>query len=57
MEIARIQNGEKILEVALGTGLNFVEVLKRNPDRWVDGIDVSLKMMEKAKKESPKQGN
>ena len=50
LEIARIQNGEKILEVALGTGLNFVEILKRNPDGWVDGIDVSLKMVEKAKK-------
>ena len=56
LEIARIQNGEKILEVALGTGLNFVEILRRNADGWVDGIDVSLKMVEKAKKRISKTG-
>ncbi len=56
LEIARIQNGEKILEVALGTGLNFVEILKRNPDGWVEGIDVSMKMVEKAKRRISKTG-
>jgi ubiquinone/menaquinone biosynthesis C-methylase UbiE len=56
LEIAHIQNGEKILEVALGTGLNFVEILKRNPNGWVDGIDVSVKMVEKAKKRISKTG-
>jgi len=56
LEIAKIQNGEKILEVALGTGLNFVELLKRNPNGWVDGIDVSMRMMEKAKKRISKTG-
>jgi ubiquinone/menaquinone biosynthesis C-methylase UbiE len=56
LEIACIQNGEKILEVALGTGLNFVEILKRNPNEWVDGIDVSVKMVEKAKKRISKTG-
>jgi len=50
LEIAAIQDGEKILEVALGTGLNFIEILKRNPNGWVDGIDVSMKMVEKARK-------
>jgi len=25
------------LEVALGRGLNFVEILKRNPNGWMDG--------------------
>jgi len=56
LEIAAIQNGEKILEVALGTGLNFVEILKRNPNGWVDGIDVSLKMVEKARRRICKTG-
>jgi ubiquinone/menaquinone biosynthesis C-methylase UbiE len=56
LEIARIQNGEKILEVAFGTGLNFVEILKRNPTGWVDGIDVSMKMVEKARKRISKTG-
>jgi len=56
LEIAKIQNGENILEVALGTGLNFVELLKRNPNGWVDGIDVSMRMMEKARKRISKTG-
>lgn len=56
LDIATIQNGEKVLEVALGTGLNFVEILKRNPHGWVDGIDVSLKMVEKARKRISKTG-
>jgi ubiquinone/menaquinone biosynthesis C-methylase UbiE len=56
LEIAAIRNGEKVLEVALGTGLNFVEILKRNPNGWVDGIDVSMKMVEKAKKRISKTG-
>lgn len=50
LEITAIQDGERVLEVALGTGLNFVEILKRNPSGWADGIDVSLKMVKKAKK-------
>jgi len=56
LEVARIQNGENILEVARGSGLSFVEILKRNPDGWVDGIDVSLKMVEKAEKRISKTG-
>ena len=56
LDLAAIQDGEKILEVALGTGLNFVEILKRNPCGWVEGIDISMKMLERAKKGFPKQG-
>jgi ubiquinone/menaquinone biosynthesis C-methylase UbiE len=56
IEIASIRNGEKVLEVAFGTGLNLVEILKRNSRGWVDGIDVSTKMMEKAKKRISKTG-
>ena len=49
IEVASIRNGERVLEVAFGTGLNIVEILKRNPEGWVDGIDVSTKMTEKTK--------
>ena len=56
IEIASIRNGEKVLEVAFGTGLNLVEILKRNPKGWVDGIDVSTKMMEKTRKRISKIG-
>ena len=56
LDIAAIKNGEKVLEVALGTGLNFVEILKRNPRGWVEGIDVSTKMLKKAKRRISKIG-
>jgi ubiquinone/menaquinone biosynthesis C-methylase UbiE len=56
LEMAAIQNGEKILEVAFGTGLNFVEILKRNHCGWVNGIDVSMKMLERTKKRISKTG-
>lgn len=56
LEVAAIQNGERVLEVALGTGLNFVEILKRNPKGWVYGIDVSMKMVEKAQRRIDKTG-
>lgn len=50
LKMAGIHNGEKILEVAFGTGLNFVEILKRNPLGWVDGVDISTKMIKKTQK-------
>ncbi|MEI9477025.1 MAG: methyltransferase domain-containing protein [Deltaproteobacteria bacterium] len=56
IDMAAIKNGEKILEVAFGTGLNFVEILKRNPEGWVNGIDVSRKMLERARKRISKTG-
>jgi len=57
IDMAAIKNGEKILEVAFGTGLNFVEILKRNPRGWVNGIDVSMKMLERARKRISKTGH
>lgn len=50
LDLASLHDGERVLEVALGTGLNFVEILKRNSCGWVDGIDISMKMLERAKK-------
>jgi ubiquinone/menaquinone biosynthesis C-methylase UbiE len=57
LEMARIRNGERVLEVALGTGLNFIEILKRNPRGWVQGVDVSKKMLEKTRKRITKVGH
>jgi len=56
LDLSAIRNGEKILEVALGTGLNFVEILKRNPSGWVDGVDLSINMLERARKRIAKTG-
>ena len=57
LEQAAIQNGENVLEVALGTGLSFIEILKRNPHGCVQGIDVSMKMLNKTKKRIAKVGH
>jgi ubiquinone/menaquinone biosynthesis C-methylase UbiE len=56
IEIADIRNGENVLEVAVGTGLNFTEILKRNSNGWNEGIDISPKMVKKAKKRAGKTG-
>jgi ubiquinone/menaquinone biosynthesis C-methylase UbiE len=56
IEIADIRNGENVLEVAVGTGLNFVEILKRNPDGWNEGLDISPMMAKKTKKRAEKTG-
>jgi ubiquinone/menaquinone biosynthesis C-methylase UbiE len=49
IELARIEDGQNILEVAVGTGLAFYEIVKRNPHGHNVGIDLSAGMLEKAK--------
>jgi ubiquinone/menaquinone biosynthesis C-methylase UbiE len=56
IEVADIRSGEMVLEVAVGTGLNFVEILRRNPHGWNEGIDISSSMVKKAKKRAEKTG-
>jgi ubiquinone/menaquinone biosynthesis C-methylase UbiE len=47
-EIAGIQDGQKILEVAVGTGLAFYEIVRQNPNGMNVGIDLSEGMLKKA---------
>src|SRR5215471_11321219 len=49
IELAAIEDGQDILEVAVGTGLAFYEIVKRNPHGNNIGIDLSAGMLEKAK--------
>lgn len=49
IELASITDGENILEVAVGTGLAFHEIVKRNPHGNNVGLDLSKGMLEKAK--------
>jgi ubiquinone/menaquinone biosynthesis C-methylase UbiE len=49
LELAEIQDGQHILEVAVGTGLAFYEIVRRNPHGQNLGIDLSKGMLEKAK--------
>jgi ubiquinone/menaquinone biosynthesis C-methylase UbiE len=49
IELAAIEDGQYILEVAVGTGLAFYEIVKRNPHGHNIGIDLSNGMLAKAK--------
>lgn len=48
LELAEIQDGQHILEVAAGTGLAFYEIVRHNPHGHNLGIDLSKGMLEKA---------
>ncbi|MGA2360781.1 MAG: methyltransferase domain-containing protein [Terriglobales bacterium] len=50
IDLAAIEGGQSILEVAVGTGLAFYEIVKRNPNGCNVGIDLSSGMLEKAKR-------
>jgi ubiquinone/menaquinone biosynthesis C-methylase UbiE len=53
---AQIRNGESILEVAMGTGLTFLEILKANPGGENIGIDLTPAMLKKAQRRASKSG-
>ena len=57
IEIADIKDGESILEVAVGTGLVFKEILKRNPSGINKGIEISPSMLSRANKRLSKLNN
>src|SRR3974377_1268524 len=50
IELADIKDGQNILEVAVGTGLAFYEIVKMNRQGQNLGIDISPGMLNKAKK-------
>ena len=50
IELADIHNGERIIEIACGTGVVFREIVKRNLDGDNLGIDLSNDMLAKARK-------
>lgn len=57
VELANIKPGDKVLEVAVGVGGTFSEILKRvRRDSTVHGIDLSPKMLEKTRKLAIKNG-
>jgi ubiquinone/menaquinone biosynthesis C-methylase UbiE len=50
IELAKIENGMNVLEVAVGTGLAFYEMVKQNPNGKNTGIDLSKGMLKQAEK-------
>jgi ubiquinone/menaquinone biosynthesis C-methylase UbiE len=56
LEIAAIQDGESVLEVAVGTGLAFERILKANPSGRNEGIDLTEAMLNRAEKRAASAG-
>ncbi len=52
MELASIRDGESVLEVAVGTGLAFVEIIGSNPMGLNEGIDITEEMLSRAKQKA-----
>jgi len=50
IQLAQIQDGESILEVAVGTGIVFDEIVKQNPIGQNAGIDLSSAMLARTAK-------
>lgn len=57
LELSGIKNGDTVLEVAVGTGLIFSELVKANPGGKNYGIDLSEKMLSEAEKLVKLSGN
>jgi len=49
LEMAQIKDGVSVLEVAIGTGLTFQDILKTNPNGQNIGVDLTPAMLEKAR--------
>lgn len=56
LELARIQDGEAVLEVAVGTGLTFQHILAQNPHGRNEGIDLTEAMLAKARQKAAASG-
>lgn len=50
LQLANIQDGESVLEVAVGTGLAFREIVRVNPNGQNFGIDLTQTMLNRARK-------
>ena len=48
VQLANIKNGERVLEVAVGTGVVFERIVAANKDGQNDGIDLSPEMLARA---------
>lgn len=48
LDAARVRDGEAVLEVAVGTGMTFAEILARNPSGRNEGVDLTPGMLRRA---------
>jgi len=56
LELAQIENGEHVLEVAAGSGLAFQHLVRANPAGRNVGIDISRGMLARAERRLKKSG-
>ncbi len=57
LERAAIQPHERVLEVAVGPGETFAEILRRvAPDNIVEGVDLSPRMLERTRRRAVRSG-
>jgi len=56
LELARIRDGEAVLEVAVGTGLAFAAILAANPNGRNEGIDLTEEMLARARQKAERSG-
>ena len=57
LELAAIQDGEDVLEVAVGTGLAFIKILEANPSGQNEGIDLTAAMLNRAERKAARTGH
>ena len=56
LELAAIQDGEAVLEVAVGTGLAFEKILDADPSGRIEGIDLTHEMLARAERRAAATG-
>lgn len=52
LELAHVRDGQSVLEVAVGTGLAFAELLQCNPNGRNEGIDLTEAMLARAREKA-----
>lgn len=50
LEVAQVRNGERVLEVAAGTGLMFKQLVQKNPDGDNQAVDLCDAMLARARR-------
>jgi ubiquinone/menaquinone biosynthesis C-methylase UbiE len=56
LALAAIRDGESVLEVAVGTGIAFAEVLGANPSGRNEGVDLTEAMLDRARARAARSG-